>query len=380
MKVLHVGKYFPPRYGGIETFMSQLMEEQANQGNLVSAIVHADTLQSERDYYQWKNCKVYEVKSYGQLVFAPLAPLYPWHFYQALKKEKPDIIHVHLPNLSAFWVLIFKKYFAKNAKIIIHWHADVLGSSPTKMVRLLYPFYRCFERSLVRMADNIITTSPPYLETSEPLKEYREKCLVVPLGIKIKDFDSSRKKTREDGVLRLCMIGRLVYYKGHSLVLKALKKLVDMNVNVTLDVIGSGELNGSLRQSCEAMGLDKVVKWHGAVEESLKLDILKNADLLVLPSIERTEAFGVVILEAAALKTPALVSDVEGSGMQYVVRNGKTGIVCPNNDEDGLVLALLDVVSVSQKLIDYGEEAYLRLTKSFNIKIIAEQIHKVYCR
>lgn len=378
MKVLHIGKYFPPRYGGIETFMSQLMEEQAKQGLEVSALVHADTLQSKTGYYKWNDCTVYEVKSYGQLVFAPIAPSYPFRLLKALKEIKPDVIHIHMPNLSAFWVLFLKTFFAKQSKVIIHWHADVLGSAPTRLVRCFYPIYRDFETWLLKKADKIIATSPPYLETSVPLKPFRDKCEVIPLGIKIQEFDISTKTYNQDGVLRLCMIGRLVYYKGHYQVLAAIKQLVATGVNVSLDIIGDGELKKQLQNQCTSLGLGERVRWHGGVSETNKVALLKKMDLLLLPSLERTEAFGVVILEAANYKVPVLVSDVEGSGMSYVVSHGDNGLICAADNADELVNALLELHNNTHELKEMGGRNYERLIAMFNIKKVAGSITSLY--
>lgn len=378
MKVLHIGKYFPPRYGGIETFMSQLMEEQAIQGLDVAALVHADNLQSDSGEYTWQGCRVFEVKSYGQLVFAPVAPGYPYRLIKALRSFKPDILHIHMPNLSVFWLLVFKRFFALQAKIVIHWHADVLGSSPTKPVKFLYPVYKLFETRLLKSADKIIATSPPYLETSKPLKQFMHRCSVVPLGIKLSGFNDTHPKTQTTAALKMCMVGRLVYYKGHYQVLAAIKQLVLKGSNVSLDIIGDGELREQLQNQCVSLGLGERVRWHGGVSEADKVDLLTKMDLLLLPSLERTEAFGVVLLEAATYKLPVLVSDVEGSGMSYVVSHDDNGVICPAGNVDELVNALLKLQNNSYKLKEMGRRNYERLIAMFNIKKVAGSITSLY--
>lgn len=378
MKVLHIGKYFPPRYGGIETFMSHLMEEQAKQGVAVSAIIHADNPQSDTGDYIWKGCRIFEVKSYGQVVFAPFAPGYPFKLIKALRAIKPDILHIHMPNLSAFWLLVLKRLFARQAKMVIHWHADVLGSAPTKLVKLFYPVYKLFETRLLKNADKVIATSPPYLETSIPLKPFRNKCVVIPLGIKIKNFDVSSKKFSEAHTLSLCMIGRLAYYKGHSVVLKALQKLQAENVQVTLDVIGDGELASSLKYYCTEIGLGDIVSWHGSVSEELKDEILKSSDILLLPSLERTEAFGVVLLEAANFGVPSLISDVPGSGMSFIVQDGDTGLICNENTSEYIAQVLSLASTEKLKLAELGQASFKRLVYFFNIKGITTLVCKEY--
>ncbi|WP_338293762.1 glycosyltransferase [Planctobacterium marinum] len=377
MKVLHVGKYFPPRYGGIETFMSQLMEEQADQGLEVAALVHADKLQSSNGEYAWKGCKIFEVKCFGQLIFAPVAPGYPYRIIHALRSFRPDIVHVHMPNLSAFWLLVVKRFFARQAEIVIHWHADVLGSAPTKLIKLFYPVYKLFETQLLKNADKVISTSPPYLKTSIPLKPFAEKCVVIPLGIKIKHFDVHSKKFSENRSIRLCMIGRLVYYKAHSVVLKALAQLQEQKVSVTLDVIGDGELALPLQKECSELGIQNCVFWHGSVSEQQKDEILKSSDVLLLPSLERTEAFGVVLLEAANYAVPAIVSNVNGSGMSYVIENNVNGKVVDASDADALASAVAEFIKPG-RTTECGKHAYNKLNKQFDIAAVAIEIQKLY--
>lgn len=109
-KVLHLAKYFIPVFGGIETFMEALMAQQRKSGLVVSAIVHADELQSDCCLYEWRGCRIHEVKSYGKIVFTPIAPSYYSVILRVLNEESPDIIHVHMPHVSPFW-LLFSKIF-----------------------------------------------------------------------------------------------------------------------------------------------------------------------------------------------------------------------------------------------------------------------------
>lgn len=378
LKVLHIGKYFPPRYGGIESFMSQLMEQQAIDGMSVSALVHVDQPVSDGKSYHWRNCKIYEARSYGQLIFAPVSPGYVFALRDALKSEQPDILHLHMPNVSAFWLLFVKRLWAREAKMVIHWHSDVLGASPTKLVRLFYPVYRVFETVLLTRASKVIATSPPYLNTSQPLTKFKAKCASIPLGIKLEQNLSSTKCKKDNSNIRLCIIGRLTYYKGHSLLLKAVKALEDKNIRVSLDVIGDGELKDLLNQQCAALAINHLVTWHGSVSEEVKRQILENSDLLLLPSLERTEAFGVTLLEAASFSLPVLVSDVYGSGMTYVVDNLHNGLVCKVGDLDSLVEKLVFAYQNRAQLELMGSRHAEKLKKLFSINAVSEQTLKIY--
>lgn len=374
MKILHVGKYFIPHYGGIETFMSQLMAEQLSQGLEVAALVHANRQQYRSKEYSWNGCRIFEVCSYGQLIFAPIAPSFPWKLSRCIKAFKPDIIHVHMPNPSAFWLLLFS---IKNIKIVIHWHSDVLGAAPTTAVKMLYPCYRVLERMLLKKSTKVIATSPNYLNSSEPLSGYLHKSVAIPLGIQLRPCRP--EKFSHDSVLKLVMIGRLTYYKNHELVISTIERLLKSNRSVDLNIIGTGELLGRLSSLIER---DERVKNHvrllGSVDEQTKQSILAEADMLLLPSSERTEAFGVVLLEAANFSKPVLVSDVEGSGMNYVVTDKKNGFVVKANDAGHLYEVLDYATKNKHELCAMGQRHYDRLVDNFDIKVISQLVSSLY--
>ena len=361
--------------GGIESFMAALMLQQRKQGIEVAAIVHADETLTENEHYIWNDCLIFEVKSFGQMFFAPISPGYAFRLLNCLKSFNPDIIHVHMPNLSAFWLLPFVFFRHTRAKIVIQWHADVLGSAPTKAVKLLYPFYAIFEKLLLRKSNAVVATSPPYLSSSVPLKNYRDKCSVIPLGLMQSDDVLHDVVSGKPG-LNILIIGRLTYYKGHELLIDALSKIKDKHIK--LHIVGTGEMEIKLKALANKLEVQTNITWHGFVSEAEKVNLLRQSDVLCLPSIERTEAFGMVILEAARLGIPALVSDVDGSGMGYVVQDGQTGLLFASQNLDSLIEKLLSVYNEKEKLRQLGDSAKARFRQHFTINGIAERWQELY--
>lgn len=378
MKVLHIGKYFPPHFGGIESFMSQLMEQQAIQGLSVMALVHADRMQSKKRQYHWKGCEIIEVRSFGQLLFVPIAPTYPFILIRTLKTYEPDVLHIHMPNVAPFWLLFTKRLFANECKIITHWHSDVLGASPTKLVRLFYPIYRVFERSLLATSDKVIVTSPAYLQTSIPLISFHNKCEIIPLGIKIGQYSASPTESPKSPTLKLIMIGRLTYYKGHKLTLNALAILKRQGIDFKMAIVGKGKLRSHLKNLASDLQLEENVTWTGSISEVEKSKLLNNSDLLLLPSLERTEAFGVVLLEAASHHTPSLVTDVPGSGMSYVIDDNINGFIVAYNNLESLVEKLTHISNNKHLCLHTGNNAFAKLQREFDIKIITDRINALY--
>jgi len=417
--------------------MAQLMLRQQAQGMEVSAIVHQEAGDFKIQAADWQGCTVHYVKSYGQLVYAPVAPAFGIRLLKVLRDVRPDIVHIHMPNLSAFWLLLLQP-FLPESRWILHWHSDVIGAVPDTKVKLLYPFYRLFERWLLSKAEAVICTSPDYLRTSKPLQRYLSKCKVIPLGmdahprhpdvpsrhpdvpsrhpdvpsrhpdesqdlektagqpngfqlsekdsgseagmtdVRHPELDSGSLPATSDPTLHLLCIGRLTYYKGHKYLLAAISQLVQRKVPVKLNIVGAGELRQQLQAYVQDSNLQNHVQFHNTVDEATKQQLIGQCDLLCLPSIERTEAFGVVLLEAAALAKPALVTDVPGSGMSYVVQDNQTGLIAKTADESSLADKLIWASKNKVALAEMGKQARLRQQQLFSIESVAEQIKRLY--
>ncbi len=116
-----------------------------------------------------------------RLLFTPVSPTFGFWLRGAIRDHEPDVLHLHLPNVSAFWALLLPS--AWRLPWVVHWHSDVEPSRFKPLLRLAYPFYAIFERALLDRASVVIPTSAEYLEASVPLGAVREKCRVVPLGL-----------------------------------------------------------------------------------------------------------------------------------------------------------------------------------------------------
>ena len=372
LKILHIGKYHPPFHGGIENFMSDLMNEQVNKGHQVQAAVHHHELRKRFHSEKSDNIVLHRIPTHGSLVFVPIAPSFGKHLNHIVEAFLPDVIHMHMPNVSCFWPLFSSEL--KRIPWVIHWHSDVIGAAPDWRIKLLYPFYRLFEKALLKRSKRVIATSVPYLDSSWPLKAFRDKCEVVQLGIKELPLNSMNMVAKKG--LRLLCIGRLTYYKGHEVLLRALAQLKNKDISIT--VVGKGDLEPELKSLSKGLGLNEIANFVGSLSNEQLEHELKSCDLLCLPSIERTEAFGVVLLEAMRASKPCLVTDVEGSGMSWVVEDEYTGFIVPVGDVNTLANKLSDIHNDKSNLKKLGENGYRRFESEFTIERVAAKIDDVY--
>lgn len=376
MRVLHVGKYFPPFAGGMENFLYDLLHGLQKKGVDTAALVH-DHVPFRRETRDQTPLAVpvYRAAVYGRFLYAPLSPGFPLLMRRVLRQFKPDLLYLHLPNTSAFWVLV--SGMAQRIPWIIHWHSDVVSSTIDARMAMAYRLYRPFETMLLRRARMIIATSPPYLAASRALAPYRSKTRVIPLGLdearyRLPDnrYRQWAEKTWGPGKrLRILTIGRLTYYKGHEVLVDAVRD----TAGVTALIIGDGERKKCLQDRIARYGIGDKIRLSGFLSAAELNALLASCDCLCLPSIERTEAFGLVLLEAMRFGKPVIASRVPGSGIGWVVEHNQTGELVPPGDSAALSAAITRMAGRAT-CRTWGRAARVSFEQRFRMAAVTRQI------
>ncbi|HUU39434.1 MAG TPA: glycosyltransferase [Desulfatiglandales bacterium] len=363
----------------MENFLGDLLPALRGNGADVAAVVHDHPSSGGQIQCNDAFPMVYRVPCYGSLMYAPVSPGFPLALSKVIRRFRPDILHLHMPNTSAFWVMALS--CARQIPKVVHWHSDVVQSQIDRRISVAYHFYRPFERAILRSATSIIATSQSYLITSKALYPWRNKCKVVPLGLdpgRLKMPDAGLTKWA-DGIwgrekTRVLAIGRLTYYKGHEVLIKAAARLPDIKVLI----IGEGERRTRLQNLIAELELRERVKLLGFMQEPRLQTLLATCDFLCLPSVERTEAFGLVLLEAMRFAKPVVASDVTGSGIGWVVRQKETGFLVPSEDSIELARTLQIMADGSKLRNRMGKAAAKRFDEVFHIDKVAQEIMVIY--
>ena len=324
-RVLHIGKYFPPHRGGMETVLRDQMNMQTrDEGLQVAAVVHSSERRlTDKVEVQPLGFRVRFAARWFTAIFAPIAPFFAWSVYREIRELDPDEIKIHMPNVSAFWLLGMPA--ARKTKWTVLWHSDVLPSKHNLGLRLCYHFYKPFEKWLLRRANEVIATSPPYLESSATLRSFREKSRVEPLKIDVarlpKHLCATPSSARErDTVLRILCVGRLTYYKNFSSAIRAVAAIPE----AVLRIVGDGDQEVELNQLIEELGVCDRVSLIAEVTDEELWDQYKWCDVHCLPSIERTEALGLSVMEAGIFGKPSVVFNIPGSGVAWNARRSSS--------------------------------------------------------
>lgn len=353
MKILHIGKYYPPYFGGIEKVNFDLVEGLNQIGIKTDVICFNDkkeTLIENNSYTVYRMSRLFEKFS---LPFS-----FSYFFKLRAIINNYDIVHLHLPNpLAAFFVL-FTNF---RGKIVLHWHSDIIKQKFFKKI------YAPFDYLIKQKANSIVVTSDNYLNNSDDLKGFKEKCSVIPIGIDPLELNVDKAfleilKSRYVGKKIIFSLGRLIYYKGFEYLIEATKNLSDD----TLVLIGGiGPLESKLKNLIKQNNLDHKVKLLGKIPFEYLGAYFQLANLFCLPSTHKSEAFGVVLIEAMSFGLPQVIFNIPGSGVSFVVKADYSGKIINKIHEKDLASELDLLISNEYLLHEYSKHSRERFKQNF---------------
>lgn len=360
MKILHLYKDYYPVLGGVENYIKMVAEAQAQAGHQVTVLVCSPTLQTKTE---WLN-EVKVIKA-GRLFTAasmPISLAQPLH----LLLQQADIVHIHSPyplGELVNWLLGRGK-----ATVITH-HSDIVRESQQKWLA----FYGPFLKRILGAAARIITTSPRYTATSPWLNPVANKCTPIPIGIDIDHFSPSSRKPNPEAAYQLLFVGRLRYYKGLETLIQAMQFLPDTHLTIG----GTGPMEAEWQSLAESLGLLDRITFSGEIPDNKLVETYHQADCFVLPANARSEAYGIVLVEAMATGLPCITTEI-GTGTSWLVQDGETGYVVPPLNVEALVQTIntlrLDR-ALSQKM---GEAGRKRAEQALSQTQMCRQIMQVY--
>jgi rhamnosyl/mannosyltransferase len=365
MRILHVYKdYYPPVVGGIEKHIAQLCNHFKKKHEVTALVCNRGPFTRIENI---DGVTVIKVGQVGRLQSAPLPPSFPlW-----LRRIKADILHFHAPNPTCEFSYLMA---GSPGTMVVTYHSDIIRQE------LLLKFYRPFLRRFLARARLILPTSPIYADTSPFLREVRGKCRIVPLGVDTRMVESAGSRLRpEIGKLHnifgpefILFVGKLRYYKGLQFLIEAMPK-----INVPLVVVGSGPMENDLKALAANYGVAEKTHFVGELTEDDLWVFYHACSLLVLPSVYRSEAYGLVQLEAHACAKP-VISTRLGTGVEFVNLDGKTGIVVPPADSSALARAISDLLDDPARRGKMGRFAQERAQREFDTKVMFEKVESVY--
>ncbi|WP_336367020.1 glycosyltransferase [Marinobacter sp. C2H3] len=278
-----------------------------------------------------------------------------------------DLIHVHYPWPFADLVHTLSRV---HKPLVLTYHSDIIRQNALE--KLYAPLRGWFFRSVTRF----VATSPDYAASSPILQGLGSRVSVIPLGLEPESYSNASPEAQEQvrtayGHGYFLFIGVLRYYKG-------LRYLIEAAALSGLPVViaGHGPEAEALKQQAERAGAPNV-KFAGFVSDDIKQALMENARAVVFPSCERSEAFGVTLLEGQMHGLPLISCDI-GTGTSYVNQNGLTGLVVPPRNAGALAEAMVALAQDPERAQMMGRAGRERFEAHFSGRQVGERYSQLY--
>lgn len=369
MRVTMVNKYYPPHLGGIEFHMRDLATALVERGVEVRAIVSNEAGEVLRETVD--GVDVVRMARSFHYASTPVVP----GMARALRVESrhpgaPDLFHLHFPYPwgEVAWL---------RAKVpqptVLAYHSDIVRQ------KTLLAAYSPILRRVLERADVVLASSPNMVEHSPFLAPIAEKCRVIPYGIDVDRYADTPELLARAAELRsghdrpiVLFVGRLVYYKGPEVLVEAMRY-----VDADLVMIGRGPLKPKLEELVAEFKIGHRVTFLDPVDDAELAAWYHAADVFCLPSVARSEAYGLVQLEAHASGTPT-VSTTLTTSVPFVNQDGVTGFTVPPGEVVKLAEAL-DALATDESLrARFGQQARARAREEFTIGRMVDRTLDVY--
>ncbi len=357
MHILHIYKDYPPVLGGIEGYVRDLAEGLAARGHRVTTLV-TNTSRCTSIEQPLPGLTVVRAARLAHLASTPLSLA----MIALARIIRADIVHLHVPyppgDLAAMTT-------PGSPPLVITYHSDVVRQ------RTLLRLYRPLLARTLQRAARIIATSPGYIASSPFLRAYAAKCVVAPIGVDVTRFSPGDRRTA--AVPRLLFVGRLRYYKGLHILIEALRQVE----GVELWIAGHGPERARLERQVASARLNQRVRFLGDVADDDLPALYRQADIFVLPSHLRAEAFGIVLVEALASGLPC-ISTALGTGTDFVNVHEETGLVVPPGDAVALAEAIRRLRDDPALRVTYGAAGVRRAQTFFSRERMLDAVERVY--
>ncbi|MBX3053753.1 MAG: glycosyltransferase [Caldilineaceae bacterium] len=372
MRILHLYKDYFPVLGGIENHIKWLAEGMAARGHDVSVLV---TNTDRRDLSETvSGVGVVKVSRHFNISSAPIGLGMAGQLRRMGRDA--DVVHLHAPYPPGE---LARLLVAAGRRTVITWHSDIVKQAG------LLRFYAPFLRAALHRADKILVASPPYVQSSaflRPVSERSpEKIAVVPFGIDLSRYVENAELLAKVKTIRarygpgplVLFVGRMRYYKGLHVLVQAMAQVE----NARCLIVGVGPLEAEIRAQVTGLGLTERVLFAGEVDDADLPAYYQAADIFCLPSVHRSEALGIVLLEAMASGLP-LISTELGTGTSWVNQHEVTGLVVSPEDPDALAGAINRLARNEDERRSFAQAAHARAADEFDVAQMLTRIEAIY--
>ena len=362
IRVLHVYKCFGPKnFGGVEAFIENLVESTTPK--CLHIILACGPVKSTTVIRHRGSIVVLvrpQFTAFSMPVALAMIPIF-WFL-----SRRVDVVHYHYP----FPFQDILSFFAKTSlPKVVTYHSDIVRQRFTGYL------YRPLMRLFLNRVDVVVATSPVYKASSYVLQSLKKPPVVIPLAIQAKpaEFDQfclDYWKQRVGSGFQL-FLGAHRSYKGLPTLVEAAAR-----TKVPLVITGEGMLTEKIMLQAQTLGADNI-SFVGLVSRADQAALLYLSRVLVLPSCQRSEAFGIVLLEASRQSTPMITTEI-GTATSWVNQHMSTGLVVTPNSQVELEEAMMFMHQSPNEAVKMGLLAKQRFDSMFDVTLMAQSYIKLY--
>jgi rhamnosyl/mannosyltransferase len=291
-----------------------------------------------------------------------------------LDRQGIDVLHLHTPNPM---MLLGVSMAGIQTPLVITHHSEIVRQ------RILRLALRPFEQSVYSRAGAIVTNSPPYADQSSLLRHHSSRVHTLPMGIDLRPYmnpspavlEKAAAIKAEHGDPLWLSVGRCVYYKHYHVAIAALP-----HVAGKLMIVGYGPMRGQLQQQAQHLGVAHRIIWRDYLTREELIGAYRAATALWFPSGARSEAFGLVQVEAMASGCPVLNADIASSGVPWVSRHEQSGLTIPVGDARALAAAARRLLEEPNLRSTLAAGAVKRVTEDFDHLVMAGRSRAIYAK
>jgi rhamnosyl/mannosyltransferase len=363
MKIFQVNKLYYPWIGGVEKVVQQIAEG-LNGKNFFKIEVLCCLAQGRGKEEIINGVKVHQASSLGIFGGMPIS----FDFFRLFNKlsKKADIINFHHPfPLGDLAIFLFKS----KVKLVVHYHSDIVRQKIFNF--LINPLIN----HTLKKAEKIIVSNPNLVKNSPHLQKFQEKCEIIPFGVNPSEFEKydeiAVKNLRKKYGNFVLFVGRLNYYKGVQYLIEAMR-----GIRASLIIIGEGKEKKNLEFRIKNLGLENKVFFLSLSGKEL-INYYRACSVFILPSIFKSEAFGIVLIEAMASGAPIISTEL-GTGTSWVNIHNETGFVVPAKNSFALFEAIKKILENKNLAEKFSQNAKKRVEEEFSLEKMLKKIESLY--
>jgi glycosyltransferase involved in cell wall biosynthesis len=370
VKVLHIYRtYFPDPPGGLQEAIRQICLATRKRG--VESKIFVLSPNPLPQEIMFPEGTVIRSKSWAAPASCDLGGLDSLRQYHALS-DWADVLHFQFP-----WPFgdVLRVLGGRDKPAVMTYHSDIMRQ------RYLGYAYGPLMRITLQSMSAVVATSPAYARSSPILRESvrPERLRIIPLGIDDYAYEETSRRCGSDLLSRLPLgdkpfflsLGVLRYYKGLHTLIEA-----SPSISANLVVAGSGPEMERLKKLAEQVDASNVI-FAGQVSNEEKIALLKGCRGLILPSHLRSEAFGMVLVEASMFGKPMICCEI-GSGTSYINEDGVTGLVVPPERPHELAAAANALLADEARALQMGFAARARYERLFSGPALGDAYAQLY--